>query len=225
MEFITMFLQKIKAMRLRFAPFSYSLILLFSCFVGFAAKADVQYVVARDGEPEDYQAGAEPLKRFYIEGGWNMHFADAAGGMKADSMDGFSAAVGLRLARSFRVEASYLNLREDYGDIRGDGHWGFANFIFDAKLSPEYQMFKTNPFVPFVGFGVGAGEIEWVGADKTKYSPIAYNLIGGVSVEINRSLALGLAYRFIRWLPNELDAVKNFTPVSHNVSASLRISF
>jgi hypothetical protein len=80
--------------------------------------------------------------------------------------------------------------------------------------------------VPFVGFGVGMG--NYSGLDLRR-QPMAYDFVGGVSMEINRTLAFVITYKYVANLPNELtdgaNVVKDFAPASHNVGASFRISF
>ncbi|MDR2769892.1 MAG: hypothetical protein LBB08_00400, partial [Rickettsiales bacterium] len=176
------------------------------------------------------------VKRVYVYGGYNLHFAvqpirnPAYIDTGSAYAGGLEAALGFRLADTFRIDFAYGNIRDKWWmELSGadqilelDGHAGFVNLIFDAKLPAKYQMFRTSPLVPFAGFGAG---FLWHDADRLANRMTgAYDLIAGVSVEINRTLALQVAYKYIKQLNNRL-AGADYAPASHNVGAGVRLSF
>lgn len=197
--------------------------------------ANVRYVVAKEGDPAPpdgesagLDAGDEYAPhRVYIYGGYDMHFANGAQGLKiADSKGGLTLGLGFKFTDVIRVELSYDHFQEDYGIASSAGDFGFLNFIFDAKMPAQYRLFRTSPFVPFVGFGVGMGKYSEL---ELKNQSAAYDFVGGISMEINRTLAIVLTYKYIALLPNELmvggAAVKDFAPSGHNVGGAFRINF
>jgi hypothetical protein len=207
----------------------YFLIFLFSFLIALAplARAEVKYAVVRDGSPSDYEDEPIPEKSVYVFGGYNFQFANDFGDVKIGAGRGASAGLGFWFAGQFRTELAYEGLRASYriggGDwAESEGHFGFLNFIFDAKLPREYRLFKTNPFAAFAGLGAGGGVL---GGNARA----AYNMIGGLSIEISRTLALQIAYKYVKMLPCDLgigaDVAERFAPGSHNVTASVRLSF
>ena len=89
---------------------------------------------------------------------------------------------------------------EDLGEAHG--YFGFVNVLFDAKVDGAFQRHVTSPFTPFIGFGAGAGIFEFGNSTVTQSRRIngAYNLIAGVSIDLNRTVALVLSYRYTRIL-------------------------
>ena len=174
---------------------------------------------------------SDEVKRVYIYGGAVLHFPVDVPGLEArGGIVGPTGGLGFRFAEYFRAELDYENLKGEYALdetalFRYEGHFGFVNFIFDAKLPGAYGPFKTSPFVPFVGFGAGGGKSDI----KMKESVMAaYNYIAGVSVEINRTMAVQIAYKYIRFLPGEMLepwAMEDFAPISHNIGATFRMDF
>ncbi|MDR3208330.1 MAG: outer membrane beta-barrel protein [Rickettsiales bacterium] len=213
----------------------YCLLFLTSCLFSLPALAEVKYIVGRNGTPKDAEKAAavdegERLKRFYVSGGYNFHFPNDLDGLKSSGRDGLTGAVGLFISESWRAELSYENMRDEYNGEKVGGNFGFLNFIFDAKLPPDYRIFKQNPFVAFAGFGVGGGMPDiGKGAELGGRFLGAYNLIGGVSVEVNRTIAFQLAYKYMKLLPNKLtigtDVFKGFAPSGHNFAISFRMNF
>ncbi|MDR2268605.1 MAG: outer membrane beta-barrel protein [Rickettsiales bacterium] len=202
-------------------------LLMVNCSLPIAnCLADVKYVVAKDGSPGDSE---ESVKHVYIYGGYNLHFANDAQGLEiANSRGGLTGGFGFRFTDNIRSELSYEYMKDNYKLAAATGNFGIVNFIFDAKLPPQYRIFKTSPFVPFVGFGVGAG--RYSGLQLTRRNMLgAYNFIGGVSLEINRTLAFAFTYKFMKIIANELtvgsDVIPEFEPSGHNVSATFRMNF
>ena len=199
--------------------------------------ADVKYYVGKDGRPGTAEDDGERLKRVYIYGGYGLHLAEDMRDMKAEGYTrAIAGGVGFRFTETIRAELAYERVAAEYdygGTVNADGHFGFVNFIFDAKLPPKYRLFGTNPLIPFAGFGGGAGHIwfnEDAGAELRKVS-FAYNFIGGISVEINRTIALALAYKYIKIVPADLTLddgateIRDFSPSGHTLSAHFRMSF
>ncbi|MDR1826674.1 MAG: porin family protein [Rickettsiales bacterium] len=228
-------------MKLRTLLFSF--FILQSSFFITSSYADVKYYVGKDGSPnerdDDY---AENFKRFYIYGGYGLAFANSFDKVAADSAEGGPVfGLGARFTETIRAELAYERLAADYkfaGDkIAGGEHFGFLNFIFDAKLPEMYRLFKTTPIVPFVGFGAGAGYLDaTVNDDPAKLelkrrAALAYNFIGGFSIEINETIALVASYKYIKTLPDELRHengaayIEKFDPAGRVVAAHFRISF
>lgn len=218
----------------------FNLFIVFSLLVTSAANANVViYVVGRDGNPalppvDDY----EKVKRVYIYGGYNLHFPDDMQILKAESgRGGLSAGLGFRFTDIFRTELAYENLNDKFtyapntNPIMSKGHFGFLNFIMDAKLPHEYRFLRTSPFVPFVGFGAGAGlRTLDNGMEFNNKVGFAYNYIAGISIEINRTLAIAFTYKYVKAIPDELMidstvTIEKFAPSSHNVSATFRMNF
>jgi opacity protein-like surface antigen len=210
-------------------------------FLASPAAAEVKYMVARDGAApaaDESESDDGEIKRLYVHGGYNFHFPiDPARNPLSFKTGGTTGAptggIGFRWTDIFRAELGYENLVDKYefgpaGRKKMTGHAGFANFIFDARLPAGYRLFRTNPFVPFVGLGAGA---VYYGADELKHKVwFAYDLIGGVSVEINRTLALAFSYKYIKVVENSLTigglgTDKRFAPSSHNFGASFRMNF
>ena len=243
MKIVKIFLLNNKSVRF----FVFSLLTInYSLLPVNSAEGALDYTVARDGRPVPDPEQAlfdrmDRVQRVYVYGGYNFGMTrdfgelNSTGGIRSNPMAG----IGFRFFESIRMELAYEGMDSsfEFGDyytgmndvsLRGD--FGFVNIIFDAKLPRRFRMFKTSPFTPFVGFGAGAG---LVGASDLAYYDRAilpaYNFLGGVSVDINRTLSVVMTYKYIRLLSYELDAgvatFDHFSPSSHNASLSLRVNF
>jgi opacity protein-like surface antigen len=195
---------------------------LFSICVAFGeAGAEVKYMLAKNGEGSE-PAGYDRMKRVYIQGGYNFHFS-RGGGRSTGAPVG---ALGFRFTDDFRVELAYENPVDRVGGLTLYGNAGFMNFLFDAVLPRDFLLFKKNPLTPFVGFGAGA--VFYDADELPRKASAAYNFIGGVSVAVNRTLAISIQYKYMKLLDNDLElggVLERFAPDSHNVGAALRVSF
>jgi opacity protein-like surface antigen len=202
-------------------------LVLFATSSAFAA--DIRYVVARDEGHDESDNGLS--KEFYIYGGYNMHFANTVTPVNiAANKNGFEAALGFYLSDISRLEFTYVGMGAEYElnniHVNSNGNFVFSNLIFDARISPKYQMFKNNPFTPFVGLGIGGGTIS---GDVKKDFSMAYDFIGGFSIEITQTFNLQFAYKYIKNFQDDINiggtTIQHFVPSSHNVSVGVRVNF
>ena len=142
------------------------------------------------------------IKRVYIHGGYNIHFSsDLPDGQSANGQAGWFGGLGARWTQSVRTELTFEQFVDDWADLgRTHGYFGFFNVMFDARVDGAYQRYVSNPFMPFVGFGAGAGVYDFTGLEITqaRRTNFAYNFIAGFSVDLNRTVALVLSYRYAR---------------------------
>ena len=211
----------------------------------------VELTPVRNVHEADLEIESRDLtKRVYIYGGFNFHFSENMPNARvAGRHHNIMAGIGGRFTDNMRIELAFEMLDDTWEEVgRAQGYFGFANILFDARLARPYRRHGTNPFMPFVGFGFGGGMFDMGGLNAGTGRGIvpAYNLIGGISLDLNRTVQLVLSYKYIqvlstslRWqsqeeieiAPNVYDIIyhdhymSNFAPISHNVGLSVRMNF
>ena len=155
-------------------------------------------------------------KRVYIHGGYNLHFSTNTGDLNSTGVfnsmqfqDNWFAGIGARWTNSVRTELTFEQFTNEWEELgTSHGYFGFVNVLFDARVDGAFQRHVTSPFTPFVGFGAGAGVFEFGNAtvNQSRRTAGAYNLIAGLTIDLNRTVALVISYRYTRILsPNNLE--------------------
>jgi opacity protein-like surface antigen len=137
---------------------------------------------------------------------------------------GFDATIGVRIYDTFRLEASYVNLRADYDAFELTGNTAFLNAIFDARMDSIYRLFHSQRIIPYVGFGAG---LSWNSASVTienKITPAAAAL-AGFGVELGDRFALDFGYKYIYVFAPKFEVIPGLNPNAHMFRAGFRFNF
>lgn len=109
-----------------------------------------------------------------------------------DGGAGFSGAVGMDIGRILRLENElsyrYASARNSGGDT-----WALG-WLFNAWIQARNQ----TPVTPYFGggFGLGRGHIATVGLTDGDITGVAYQVGGGLDIQLDRRTSLDLGYRY-----------------------------
>jgi opacity protein-like surface antigen len=193
-----------------------------------------------------------------VSGGWSQRetvheVTNAATFLDFD--DGFCVNVGLgHRFGDFRVEAEYRFVNNEI-DVAGAGIPGVGNLVSDADGNVSLRAFMANlyydlplgylPIRPYCGAGIGIYQSEinslfpqffnqlglgTSGLNTTSDFPLAYQFMGGVSVDVTPKCQAFVGYRYFKGEELEFAAAP-FGPFqpdgaeTHSLEGGLRIGF
>lgn len=170
---------------------------------GVASAADVD--PAPSYEPQ--QSGG-----WYIRGDFGFSFSEADGGFD-DSEEAFAAGAGLgyRFNENFRTDVTF-DTAIDYGFGNGVDTYGvLANLYVDVPLSIGVT--------PYVGGGIGWGEVDGNGIDD---DGVSFAAAGGFAFDLSSDMAIDIGYK---WRYTDINDGGVDYWIDHQVRAGIRYSF
>ena len=186
------------------------LVMMFLVAVAPARSNEIRYGTRSSSETRRMELNPyDHVKRTYIYGGYNLHFTNNSSLYSTEKLNNIEfhnnwfAGAGLRWTAGIRTELAFEQFKNEWQEIgTTHGYFGFFNVVFDAMVDGRYKSNVTNPFMPFIGFGAGAGIYEFGNDTMVSARRIsgAYNLIAGISIDLNRTVALVISYRYTRVL-------------------------
>jgi opacity protein-like surface antigen len=175
---------------------------------GSAAAADTYY-------PQATPPAAEP----YVQSG--LYFRGDAGWSWLEVDDGnadlatFGVGIGFQWNPMFRTD-----LRFDYG-IGTDGSVELADRFGTLTANGYIDIPLDFPITPYVGAGLGYG---FVSTNVDDERALAAALMGGVSWDVSKFVAVDVGYRF-RTIATDDSMFADDNARDHSVTAGLRFKF
>lgn len=167
--------------------------------------------LAADAEP---QPSYEPERSggWYIRGDFGVSFSEADGGFD-DSEEAFAAGAGIgyQFNQNFRADLTF-DAAIDYGFGDGvDTYSVLANVYVDFPLSVG--------FTPYIGGGVGWGEVDGNGIDD---DGVSFAAAGGIVLDWSDAMAFDLGYQ---WRYTDINDGGVDYWIDHQVRAGIRYKF
>lgn len=140
-----------------------------------------------------------------------------------------AAALGYYVLEHLRVEAefAYRKNKLDSGKISGFGSLPASGEIYSTSgMANAYWDFLNNSdFTPYLGLGLGWSSVKLKGpGGSDSSSGLAGQFIGGVSYDINETVALTLDYRFFTTKDPKIDGSKG-SYLANDLAVGVRVSW
>jgi len=160
-----------------------------------AAVAIVAFAYASGAQAQDASGYGPPPPGWYVRGEAGGSFSQRVGGdptLHGENGWTVGGAVGKRFGNGFRTEGELL-----YSEADGkDGQTGRMKTLA-GLLNAYYDFTTATKFRPFVGAGLGVGQVQLDGGlhhgDSTGF---AYQLTAGVAYPIDDRWSAQVAYRY-----------------------------
>jgi len=140
-----------------------------------------------------------------------------------------AAAFGYRVLDSVRIEGefSYRHNKLDSGKISEFGSLPASGKIYSTSgmVNGYWDFLNASDFTPYLGLGVGWSSVKLKASDDSDSSSgLAGQIIGGVSYDINQTVALTLDYRFFTTKDPKIWGAKG-SYRANDLAAGIRVSW
>ena len=172
--------------------------------------------------------GAAPAADTYLEvfGGANvapdLEFRGPADGADYEMDTGYSygASLGWNVTPAWSLEAEIAYNKNAYSCCNRNN-----TSLLNISLNGIYNFSTTGSLTPYIGAGIGYGQVEWEGdGDPLEDWTLTYKLIAGARVALSESIDLFGEYNFVAAAQAD-DGSYRWDYRSHILSAGLRFSF